>query len=77
MVSLSTMTRIESYFTLVRGSSDSGRSVIKSRDIDCQGLLGASKGCRYPYGVCLAALLLMQRLYWETTFCTVFLSPGK
>jgi len=53
------MTRIELYFTLIRGSSDSGKSVIKSRNIDCQDLFGVSRDCRSLYNAYLVVLLLI------------------
>jgi len=51
------MIKIKLYFTLVRDSCDSGKSVIKFKNIDYQDFLSAFKNCRYLYRVCLMALL--------------------
>jgi len=46
LINLSTIIRIKLYFTLVRGFSDFSKSIIKSRDMDCQGLLNTFRDCR-------------------------------
>src|SRR3982074_2723675 len=69
-ISLSVMTKIESYMTFVIGSLESGSLTIKSKAINFHAPCGVGGDLRSPYGACLFDFDLLQMLHSKTTFST-------
>jgi len=76
-VSLSVMTRIESYSTPVNGSFESRSLTMKSKAIDFHAPFSVGGDLSCPYGKCLLAFDLLQMSHSYTTVSTYFLNPRK
>ena len=76
-VSLSVMTRIESYSVPVIRSLESGNLTIKSSAIDFHAPISTGGDLSCPYGECLLDFNLLQISHSRTTVSTCFLIPRK
>jgi len=76
-VSLSVMTRIESYSTPVNGSFKSGSLTMKSKAIDFHAPFSIGSDLSCLYGKCLLDFDLLQMSHSYTTVSTCFRKPRK
>ena len=76
-VSLSMMTRIESYSTLINRSFKSGSLTMKSKAIDFHAPFSVGGDLSCLYGKCLLAFNLLQMSHSYTTISTYFRKPRK
>ena len=76
-VSLSIITRIESYSTPINGSFKSGSLTIKSKAINFYAPFSIRSDLSYLYGKCLLDFNLLQMSHSYTIVSTYFLNPRK